>query len=160
MYRKANKEKLEFLNGYRRAKSRSEAIRAVIDQISIELNTLRSESIGRVMPKSPAISDMPKSHESTDKMADTLSELADIELVYKQKVSELVEKLRQNQQVMAQVSNAINRVKDPDLQKILTLHFIRLRSWQETASDCGYSLNTLKRYKKADAINAIRIRTK
>lgn len=89
---------------------------------------IRSE----LMPKSPMMSDMPKAHSQTDRMADYMAKIEKLEEDINQARSQMLEK-------MIFVSELIAKVDDTAIYQVLYYRYIKGSKWETIAEALGYT---------------------
>lgn len=103
-----------------------------IKTLRTQIKQLRAEAEGL---KSMELSDMPRGGKSPD-MADIVAEVADLQMLCAQYVSELVAK---KQEAM----NSIMRIEGSELRTVLLLRYLQCMEWDDIAERMQYSARTI-----------------
>ncbi len=110
-----------------------------IRKMDLEIKTLQQQIVQLRQAaeglKAMELSDMPRGGKGKD-MADYVAEIADLQMMCAEHVSELVVK---KQQAMA----GIMKVEGSELRNVLLLRYIQGLEWEEIASKLHYSLRTI-----------------
>lgn len=93
--------------------------------------------------RSTVISDMPKgSSNSNDAILDLLSEIEEITILYFEKYSQLLKKLKEIEKTLDKIDNPLERT-------VLRMAYIERKRFEEIACEIHYSYRTVRRLHKA-----------
>ncbi len=123
----------EFLNQAYRIDQR---INSKLEQI-ISLHALATKATS-------TLSDMPiNKTESQRRMADVIAKIVDLETEINKDIEKLVE-------IKKDIVSTIKKVQNPELQTLLELRYLCFRTWEQVASEMGYSIqNAYKLHDRA-----------
>lgn len=116
-----HKEKIEYLKQYK-------YLDADIDRKIKSLEDWRS----KILNVTGTLSDMPKSNKRSDKIADGIATINEIEETINKEIDELIE-------LKAEIEGKINAVEDLRLRELLKCRYLDFKSFEEIAYLNGYS---------------------
>ena len=116
----------EFLTEYERAYKKTLSIEAEIDDI-------REQSVSITQELS---SDKVQTSHDPDKIGALIARLTDMQM-------DLIDARIREAEVMLAIEDVINRLEDPDCQRVLWWRYIRLCKWQTMEDELPYSRTSL-----------------